>query len=161
MARNRILIGLAVLAALCVGSGLNPPYPTLEEVLDDPEAFAGERLVTIPSSRVVSIDAEGFVIEGEGEWQLRAVTEIEDGLAVGDPLMISGVFDPPGELHDVRYRVPRDRPLKIAISIIPLMFLPMMYALAIRYDRRGRAFHLRRRTDAGSRSLITMPDRDA
>ncbi len=141
MSGHRIIIGLALLAALGAWANYSCPYPDLAEMLAGPQKFAGQRVAVFVESKIAERTEEGFVLAQRGH-RLRVQADVKEA-PVGEFVAVQGVFQPPDYLQAEAVHLAQGRRWKMAVSVIPVLLLAVLLPMALRYDRHNRVLTLR------------------
>ena len=144
MALSRIFCSAAILILLGAWSRWATPFPDAAELLDSPEIYAGTMVFGFVEARTAGRTAEGFIVEQKGR-RLHVITQQRD-VPLRCIVDFRGRFEPPDRVHADAVHVMTERPMKVAVSIIPaLLCLPFIF-LSVGWSRDSRALSLKRKS---------------
>lgn len=135
-------LGVLCLLGLGIAAELTRPYPTLLEVLADPQRFDNRRLALIVECHVAGVTPSGFILQQMDSKIL--VRSDEKEVHVGDDLVIEGIFHAPARLDVLRMRIASRRRMKMVISVVPALLVIVLVITNVSYDRHAGEFFLRK-----------------
>lgn len=122
---------LSIAGMVWCGVRYHPPLRSLWLYMGAPDMYAGQSLITGPH-RIITVEPDGFTMEigGLRESRLFQVrTQDPDVLRriePGQQITVKGTFHREGVMTLEAFHVNRGRDLKIIISIIPLLVIPVL-----------------------------------
>jgi hypothetical protein len=144
MAPWRIFSSAAILILLAAWTRFATPFPDAAELLSSPEKHSGKTVYGLIEAKTVESSDEGFIVEQKG-LRVRIVTPERD-VPLGSIVDFRGRFEPPDRVHADAVHVMTERPMKIAVSILPaLLCIPLVF-LSVGTRRGTRGLRLKRRS---------------
>jgi len=137
----RAIIGIVLLVVLGAWAHYSNPYPTLPEILENPQKFHGHRVGGFNEATVAKKTDQGFVLVSQGkELYVATDAQIAD---TGTYVSVAGTFRAPNRLAAEAVYFARGRRVKVLVSVLALVILLMFAPLALQVDKKHRALRLR------------------
>ena len=148
MSIARVLLSVVCLIGLGLWAEYSKPFVDPRDLLDAPQAFDGMEVEGFSGWRATHQSDDGFVLERDGR-RIVVIAEVGDE-PLGRNGMLRGVFRAPDKIEAIAWRYPSnsERNLKIAVSLLSVVLLPLLVFLAVGIDADNRALVLKRRDHA-------------
>jgi hypothetical protein len=133
---------MAFLVALGICAERTRPYPSLAEILASPEKYDGALIGLTIECKVEEVRAGGFILRQMGARMF--VRTPEEDVRSGQDVAVEGIYHAPGTVVVTRMRVARERRLKMAISVVPVIVVVVLGWRSVGFERRGGWLSLRK-----------------
>ncbi len=122
----RIAFFTVLLFGLCVYGRYFHPWISLSDCLKHPEKYHGHVVSSFDEPVIGKIDSTGFELLHKGGPPVYVYADTL-GLKTGEFVALSGVFHREGYLTAIRCAVAHRRREKMAVSVIPVIFVGILF----------------------------------
>lgn len=122
----RIALFTVLLIGLSVYGRYFHPWISISDCLKHPEKYDGKLVQSFDEPVIGKIDLTGFELLHKGGPSIYVYADTE-GLKTGEFVALSAVFHKEGYLTAIRAAVAHRRREKMAVSVIPVIFVGMLF----------------------------------
>ena len=137
-----ILILFLILILLCIYTGRNHPWITIEECLQNPEKYNDKLITEYWEPQIGKIYADGFRLIQRHAPSIRVYCDTT-GLKTGEFVGLKAYFKKEGYLRAEQAFVATNRRYKIWLSVIPVILVLFLFFYNYTFNPRKFQFELR------------------